>query len=38
MVVPCKMLSNITKTLPDAAVTFEVEERAGKHHVREKLL
>ena len=27
MVVPCKMLSNITKTLPDAAVTFEVEER-----------
>lgn len=27
MVVPCKMLSNITKTLPDAPVNFEVEER-----------
>ena len=27
MVVPCKMLSNITKTLPDAPVSFEVEER-----------
>ena len=23
MVIPCKMLSNITKTLPDAPVTFE---------------
>lgn len=27
MVVPCKMLSNITKTLPDAPVNFEVAER-----------
>lgn len=27
MVVPCKMLSNITKTLPDAPVSFEVVER-----------
>ena len=27
MVVPCKMLSNITKTLPDAPVSFEVAER-----------
>ena len=24
---PCKMLSNITKTLPDAPVTFELSER-----------
>lgn len=30
MVVPCKMLSNITKTLPDAPVSFELEE----HQVR----
>ena len=27
MVIPCKMLSNITKTLPDAPVTFELSER-----------
>ena len=27
MVIPCKMLSNITKTLPDAAVAFERDER-----------
>ena len=27
MVVPCKMLSNICKTLPDAPVSFELEER-----------
>lgn len=27
MVVPCKILSNITKTLPDAPVSFEMEER-----------
>ena len=27
MVVPCKMLSNITKTLPDAPVSFEMEGR-----------
>ena len=27
MVVPCKMLSNITKTLPDAPVSFGVAER-----------
>ena len=27
MVVPCKMLSNICKTLPDAAVSFELAER-----------
>ena len=27
MVVPCKMLSNITKTLPDSSVTFEMDER-----------
>ena len=27
MVVPCKMLSNITKTLPDAPVSFETEDR-----------
>ena len=27
MVVPCKMLSNITKTLPDAPVSFELVER-----------
>ena len=30
MVVPCKMLSNITKTLPDAPVSFETEERQVK--------
>ena len=30
MVVPCKMLSNITKTLPDAPVSFELEERQVK--------
>ena len=27
MVVPCKMLTNITKTLPDAPVVFELDER-----------
>ena len=27
MVIPCKMLSNITKTLPDAPGTFELSER-----------
>ena len=27
VVVPCKMLSNICKTLPDAPVSFELEER-----------
>ena len=26
-VIPCKMLSNITKTLPDAPVSFEVADR-----------
>ena len=30
MVVPCKMLSNITKTLPDAPVSFEMEDRQVK--------
>ena len=30
MVVPCKMLSNICKTLPDAPVDFETEERQVK--------
>ena len=27
MVIPCKMLSNICKTLPDAPVSFELEDR-----------
>ena len=27
MVIPCKMLANITKTLPDAPVSFETVER-----------
>lgn len=27
MVIPCKMLSNICKTLPDAPITFELDER-----------
>lgn len=30
MVIPCKMLSNICKTLPDAPVTFELSERQVK--------
>ncbi|QWT17604.1 DNA polymerase III subunit beta [Collinsella sp. zg1085] len=30
MVVPCKMLANITKTLPDAPVNFELEDRQVK--------
>ena len=29
-VIPCKMLSNITKTLPDAPVSFEVADRQAR--------